>query len=310
MVGVSRSLDDVVGMLNTSLSDYLDSVCSADISEHIDGLVSFFRSGGDILITYSGMYVSPTNYLFLLLRSLTNINAYAIEPEAITYYVAPYCEVGARKVLIINSGGDAALVRILDQLTLTGYEVMLVSFTPLANAVKAKVRDDMLTLFLTDDLLQQHLLIGMAVAEFLNRSGVRGYRLWYELNNLKPVLKDLVSVYVGKLLEVREFAKEPFMVTYTPSMLGPAEYITYRYNLSMPRYLIQLNTVKHFIRYVRKVLLISTDVEEFSIKEVRGLKLSGVADVCELRIRTDPLTAPVYGLILATALNMLGGLNG
>lgn len=306
-MGVDGS--DVVGMLSNFLSSYLDSTYSILNSDDVKRLVSFLRSGSDVLITYTGMYVSPANYLFLLLRSLTSINAYAVEPEAMTYYVAPYCEGGVRRVLIISNGGDSSLIRILDQLNLTGYEVMLLSFTPLSDVVKARVRDDLLITVLTPDLLQQHLLIGLTVGEFLNRSGVRGYRLWYELTNLKPVLKDLITEYMSKLLEVREFVKEPFMISSTPSMLGPAEYVAYHYNSPIPRYLITLYNVKHYIRYVKKVLLISTDVEEFSIKEVRSLKLSNIADVCELRVKTDPLTAPIYGLILLTALNKLGDLN-
>gem|GEM_PF-486597 len=300
---------DTVDLLSNFLSSYLDSTYSVLNSEGVKRLVSFLRGGSDMLITYTGMYVSPANYLFLLLRSLTSINAYAVEPEAMTYYVAPYCEGGIRRVLIISNGGDSSLIRVLDQLNLTDYEVMLLSFTPLSDAVKARVRDDLLITVLTPDLLQQHILIGLAVSEFLNRSGVRGYRLWYELTNLKPVLKDLIAGYMSKLLEVREFAKEPFIISSTPSMLGPAEYVAYHYNSPVPRYLITLYNVKHYVRYVKKVLLISTDVEEFSVKEVRNLKLSNIADVCELRVKTDPLTAPIYGLILLTALNKLGDLN-
>jgi hypothetical protein len=88
-------------------------------------------------------------------------------------------------------------------------------------------------------------------------------------------------------------------------MLGPAEYITYNYNARIPRYLIPLNNVKHYIKYFKKVLIISTDVEEFSIKEIIGLKIKEAVDICELRIKTDPLTAPIYGLILSNALVMI-----
>lgn len=298
MVDTSKSLDDVVD----TLSKYLDNTYSILASEDVKRLVNFLR-GGDMLITYSGIYVSPANYLLLLLRSLTSINAYIVEPEVMTYYVAPYCEGGIRRVLIINNGGDSSLIRILDQLNLTGYELMLTSFTQLTDVIKAKVRDDMLIILPTQDILQQHLLIGTAVSEFLNRSGVRGHRLWYELTNLKPILKDLITRYASKLLEIKEFTKEPFIIISTPSMLGPAEYIAYHYNLPVPRYLTSLYNVKYLTKYVKRVLLLSTDVEEFSVKEVRALKLSNIADVYELRIKTDPLTAPIYGLILLITLN-------
>ncbi|MEM4519506.1 MAG: hypothetical protein QXD94_03620 [Sulfolobales archaeon] len=302
---VNRSVEDVDALSNM-MNDYLSSVSNVSISEHVNRLVSFLRGGSEVLITYCGTYVSPANYLFLLLRSLTVVNAYAVEPEAMIYYVAPYSEGGVRRILIINTGSNSSLIRLLDQLNLTGYEVMVISFASLSETIKARIRDDMLIELITGDLLHQHILIGTAVGEFLNRSGVRGHRLWYELSNLKPILKDLIAEYIGKLLEIKEFVREPFMVVSTPSMLGPAEDITYNYNLSVPRYLIPLYNVKHFIRYLRRVLLISTDVEEYSIKEVRGFKLSNVAEVCELKIKTDPLTAPIYGLILSAALGKLG----
>ncbi|MCS7108778.1 MAG: hypothetical protein RMH77_01470 [Sulfolobales archaeon] len=306
---VGKSAEGVHEALNNALVNYLDSIYSVSISESIGRLINFFRGGSDLLITYCGTYVSPANYLLLLLRSLTGINAYIVDPEAMTYYIAPYSEGGIRRVLIINTGLNSSAIRLLDQLNLTGYEVMFVSFSPLSEVVRSRVRDDMVVELPTGELLHQHLLVGMAVGEFLNRSGVRGYRLWYELSNLKPVVKDLVLGYVSKLLEVREFSKEQFMVVSTPSMLGPAEDITYNYNLPTPRYLIPLYNVKHFARYLRRVLLISTDVEEYSIKEIKGLKLTNTAEVCEMKVRTDPLTAPIYGLILSAALRKLGDLN-
>lgn len=297
--------DEVVDMLYKVLSKYLSSL-QESLSSYVKQLVQFLKSSNELLITYSGMYVSPATYLLLLLRSLTNVNAYLVEPETLMYYVAPYVEGGIRRVLIISSGVDSSLIRLLDQLNLTGYEVMLISPSPIPDNVRYKVREDLLLEIKPQDLLFQHLLVGIAVSEYLNRSGVRGSRLWNELSNLNEVLKDLLTKYIGKLYEVKEFTNDIFIITSTPSMLGPAEHITYNYNARIPRYLIPLNNVKHYIKYSKKVLVISTDVEEFSIKEIIGLKIGGAVNVCELRIRTDPLTAPIYGLILSNALMMIG----
>jgi len=303
MLGIGGR-DDIVDVLDKVLSRYLSSLHEL-LGSYVKQLVQFLKSGNELLITYSGIYASPATYLLLLLRSLTNVNAYLVEPETLMYYVAPYVEGGIRRVLIINSGVNSSLIRLLDQLNLTGYEVMLVSPSPIPDNIRYKVREDLLLEIKSQDLLLQHLLVGIAVSEYLNRSGVRGSRLWYELSNLNEVLRDLLTKYIGKLYEIKKFTNDVFIITSTPSMLGPAEYITYNYNVRIPRYLIPLNNVKHYIKYSKKVLITSTDVEEFSTKEVIGLKIKEAIEICELRIRTDPLTAPIYGLILSNALTMI-----
>jgi len=303
MLGIGGR-DDIVDVLDKVLSRYLSSLHEL-LGRYVKQLVQFLKSGNELLITYSGIYASPATYLLLLLRSLTNVNAYLVEPETLMYYVAPYVEGGIRRVLIINSGVNSSLIRLLDQLNLTGYEVMLVSPSPIPDNIRYKVREDLLLEIKSQDLLLQHLLVGIAVSEYLNRSGVRGSRLWYELSNLNEVLRDLLTKYIGKLYEIKKFTNDVFIITSTPSMLGPAEYITYNYNVRIPRYLIPLNNVKHYIKYSKKVLITSTDVEEFSTKEVIGLKIKEDIEICELRIRTDPLTAPIYGLILSNALTMI-----
>jgi len=51
----------------------------------------------------------------------------------------------------------------------------------------------------------------------------------------------------------------------------------------------------------RKVVVVSTGVEEFSVKPIRSLPLTNNTEVLEIKVNTDPLTAPIYGLIISSA---------
>ncbi len=299
-----------IELVSKAVYEYVTRIESAIDKYDLSRLVDLLKQCGDVFITYSGMYASTASYMTLLLRSLTRVNALLVDPEVITYYIAPYAEEGVRRVLIINTGGsDASLARVLDQLNLTGYDVMLISFGRLSDALRYKVSDDYLVELPNNDLLYQHLIIGLVVSNYLDKAGVRGSRLWRELSSLKEIVSDLISRYVSKLMEIKEFTKEEFIVTYTPSMMGVAEDLAYNYAAGATRHLIPFNAVKQSVKYVKRILITSTDVEEYSVKEIRGMELSGAIKLCELRLRTDPLTAPVYGLMLTKALNVLSGMD-
>jgi len=292
-------------VINTVLED-VDRLDASRLSPYIGKILSFLREGNEVVITYTGMYSSPATYLYILLKSLTTLNAYLVEPELLTYYIAPYGEERGYRAVVINSeGGEGALMRVLDQLNYTGYDVMLLTYNHMPEVIKSKVSDERLLKLPSSDMLLYHTVLGLTVAEYLQRSGVRGFRLWDELSNLKPVVSDLLLTYCEKLGEIKEFIQEPFLITSTPTMVGVAESITYSHSITVPHYLVPLNVVRYYVKYINRVLIVSTDVEEYSLKEVKGLGLTGAVRLAELRVRTDPLTAPIYGLIISKALALI-----
>lgn len=78
--------------------------------------------------------------------------------------------------------------------------------------------------------------------------------------------------------------------------MGVAEEIVYK--RSYNTYLVRPEAVPRHVSKVKRVLIISTDVEEYSLKSVRGLSITQGVEVFSLNLRTDPLTSPIYGLLL------------
>ncbi len=106
----------------------------------------------------------------------------------------------------------------------------------------------------------------------------------------------MLQTYDKVLRELRKFVIEPFITTASPSMWGVAEELAYERLLNT--YLVRPEAVSKHVLKIKRVLVISTDVEEYSLKPVKGLSITQGVEVFSLNFRTDPLTSPIYGLLL------------
>ncbi len=292
----------VVTQVERKVSRALDAVRDEAVQE----LGNFIREVSQkLILTYAGPYSSPARYFSLVLSSLTAVNSDWMHPQDLMYYTAPYDEGHEAGVIIFASdAGLNTLAMLIEQLVWTGHKVMIVTQHELPDIISFRIPENTAIVNLnTDDwLLTTHVLIARAIAEFGESKGIRLERLGREASNIRPIIKDLLEEYADTLNHVREFIRTPTIVTASPTMWGAAEAIAYSNHARAGRYLVEPEAVPQISIFTGKVLIISTDVEEYSLKQIKSLPLTTSVKVQEVRLHTDPLTAPIYGIILVRAL--------
>ncbi len=268
-------------------------------------LANFIDSrGGQVIITYAGKYASPARYSSLLSSSLGHSTIVWSHPQDLLYYTAPYDE-GAEKGVVVYASKEGAttMSMLADQLTWTGHRMLVLSEGNLPDEVLYKLRDEtVISLSEKHWILKTHLVSALGLTQCASKFGVREKRIAEELRTVKDVLDDLVTKYFGKVKEISEFLSgSPTVVTWTPTMMGAWETIRegwFSSNL-IPS---EPEVAPHLASRVGKLLVLGTDVEEFSIRPLKALSITSPVEVQELRLRTDPLTGAIYGIILAEML--------
>jgi len=262
-----------------------------------------------VLVTSTGMFRGLGRYLAQLVNSLTSSSTYYVEPYELTYYIAPYDE--SREVDVIATAtpdGYSDLYILLDQLVLTGHRVTVISGN-LPEQLKGRFSYvDLVEVPWNElGLLRLAQLVAYSVAS-LSRGDLRrrARRVLDECTSLHIVVEDLVERYREELNTLRSILVRPHVVTYTPTMEVAAQLLAYGSDRSLA-VVADLPSVHAYLRRVSKdVVAFTTDVEVYSLR----YHLNKIAElggrVVELRLRTDPLTAPLYALILVYYV-ILGG---
>lgn len=262
-----------------------------------------------VLVTSTGVFKGLGKYLAQLVNSLTSSSAYYVEPYELTYYIAPYDESREMDAVVTATpDGYSDLYILLDQLVLTGHRV-----TVLSGALPEQLRGRFSHVDIVEvpwdelGLLKLAQLVAYSVAS-LSRGDLRrrARRVLDECTSLHVVADELVERYREELGTLRSTLVRPHVVTYTPTMEVAAQLLAYGSDRSLA-VLADLPSVHAYLRRVSKdVVAFTTDVEVYSLRYHlnRVVELGG--RVVELRLRTDPLTAPLYALILVYYV-ILGG---
>lgn len=262
-------------------------------------IVDFVRNAGRLIVTTCDPYEGPARYTSITFSSLTEREVRYVDPEDLMYYVAPYDEGRESRVLIYSSEeGLQTLSMLIDQLTWTGHEILAVVQKQLNEELKYRLGESKsVCLESSEWLIDTHLLASLAASELAGRDSVRKSRIISELSSIEvTVLDDLLKTYGNVIKELKNFVQKPFITTASPSMWGVAEELVY--NRFDNTYLVRPEAVYKHVNRVNRVLIISTDVEEYSLKPVRALAISRNVEVFPFYVRTDPITSPIYGLLL------------
>lgn len=291
--------EEFEGRFSITLKKLLNEVRkTVSLEKELNLFKDFILNSRKLVMTYSGPYSSPARYATLTLTSLTNKEVRFLEPEELMYYVAPYDEEREADVVIYSSvDGLTTLDLLADQLLWTKHNLFVITQKELTEELKYKLSNSTVINLNTDAwVLTTHILTGLAVANVRTEEFLRSSRLRSEFNNItEELIKDLINVYEPTVKELRKFLEKPTLITATPSMWGAAEELTY----NLPNtYLINVDSIFKMINRLNRVLLITTDVEEFAVKPVKSLSITRNVEVFTLNIRTDPLTAPIYAVIL------------
>lgn len=284
--------------------------------ENKDKVVEFALRHERLAITYTGSSIIASKIFSHTLRTLTpSANIVEACIDTLTYHVAPYTE-GLGVIVFAEKGTENSLIRLLDSTYYTGNNVLLITPTPI-QMVKNRLRGQgLIVVNIRDKLLGEVMLAsvsGYEIAKRLRREDegkLRFNRLGMEVHDYTSIVDELVSIYRLQLEELKENVDKISLIAYTPTM-EPVAYLAQKLLLEKKRLVPLLELTRTISLFEEKllekglVLLFSTTVEEYSVKELLFKSMASRAKVLELKIRTDPLTAPIYGLILLLGLGTM-----
>lgn len=284
--------------------------------ENKDKVVEFALRHERLAITYTGSSIIASKIFSHTLRTLTpSANIVEACIDTLTYHVAPYTE-GLGVIVFAEKGTENSLIRLLDSTYYTGNNVLLITPTPI-QMVKNRLRGQgLIVVNIRDKLLGEVMLAsvsGYEIAKRLRREDegkLRFNRLGIEVHDYTSIVDELVSIYRLQLEELKENIDKISLIAYTPTM-EPVAYLAQKLLLEKKRLIPLLELTRTISLLEEKllekglVLLFSTTVEEYSVKELLFKSMASRAKVLELKIRTDPLTAPIYGLILLLGLGTM-----
>ena len=273
-----------------------------------EALGQLLRTASSVTVAPAGPYAGHSLYAASVMNSL-GVNAVAVDDLMLNYYIAPYDEGRERPVVVFASPtGLTELNILLDQLRWTGHELVVASPTPLPEVIRSKLEGVTFIDLGPGEgpwLLASLVTVALAVSGAGKGPEVRLSRLSEEVLTLEEVIDDLIAHYDSVLKDLALFIREPHIVTATPTLWVVAEALTYSRDIKARRFLVRPSAVSEVVRFVNRVLVVQTDVEDFSLRHIKSLALTAATKFAELRIRTDPLTAPLYGLILVKVIEGL-----
>lgn len=276
--------------------------------EAASSLAGFLAGVEAPLIAYTGQGYVASTVLYWGLTILSEKTPLHLDGEAVAYHLAPYRE-GLRIAVFSAAGTENTLFRLLDTARLTGHRLLLVSPKPPENlGYKVEHHQHLEVPLGLDPLLAEALLALKTAVRLSARPGsMRSSRLRVEADDIAGAVPELLEIYGGKLRELAEIlGGGDVAVVYTPLMEAPALLLR---DLAEPQglrvRLYKLQSVAHRPPPARGIVALTTSVEGFIVRELRMRALQVGSSVEELEIRTDPVSAQVYGIILVEALSTL-----
>ncbi len=279
-----------------------------------DRLVGFVESSGRLAITYTGLGIVParifSSYLYVLSPN-KNILSGCIDTA--TYHIAPYTE-DTSVVLFAEKGVENSIIRLMDTVYYTGNKLFIVSPKPAEYIVKRQRNTIILEAPSDDPVLAETLLavqagyrIALMYKEEEDRE-LRFNRLRIEVADFSSVIGELESIYSMEVAALKDNMDKVNAIIHTPTMEPVAHLlqtvIAEKTGMILP--VMDLTRTVRILdeRLARRQLyvLVSTSVEEYSVRELLFKARLNQSQIIELKIKTDPLTAPVYGLFIVEML--------
>ncbi len=275
-------------------------------------VAGFVEESERLAITYTGLGIVParifSSYLYVLSPN-KNIISGCI--DTVTYHIAPYTE-DTRVILFAEKGVENSVIRLVDTVYYTGNKLLIISPPP-AEYIRKRLKNTILIEAPGEDTILAETLLavraGYSVAlKYKGREDreLRFNRLRIEVADFSSIIDELKTIYSIELDTIKTSIEHIDLITYTPTM----EPVAHRLQALIasktgnPPPIVDITRALRLLEdlKIKTMLLFSTSVEEYSVRELLFRSRAKRIEVIELKIKTDPLTAPVYGLLLVEIL--------
>ncbi len=283
----------------------------------IEEAIKLLGPAKEVLVSHvGGVAAEAAAYeAYWILRTLGKPFTWIGSLEDIAYHTLAYTkgEVERAILLVAEEGTDNSIARMLDAAKLTETRLVIVKQGPLHPLLEQRLPDTSTTLEVVMGnpiLALQLLAVKVAARTSLESPGdseglaKRAQRILEEVESLPEVVDELLHRYAGAINKIRG-VKERAVIAYSTTMRPPALILSDHYikNGIVVR-LLPLSELAAILTRGEKLhgstILLRTGVEDDYGREIgfklstRGMKHSSI----EVRINTDPLTAPLYATLI------------
>ncbi len=299
------------------MSDIVERISTAEewAKNYKDKLIDFILRHERIAVTYTGLSIIASKIFSYTLRTLNpSLNIIEACIDTLTYHIVPYIE-DLGIIAFVEKGTENSLIRLLDSTYYTGNKVLLIT-PPLVRMIRNRVRgQELIEVNLNDVLLSEIILASVTGYEIARKKirkddkALRLNRLKIEVHDYSSIVDELISSYRVQLNELKDLLDKVKIIGYTPTM-EPVAYYMQNIVLEKTRKLIPTIELTRTLSLVEDkkirdgvMVMFSTTVEEYSIRELLFKSMPSKIRIMDLKIKTDPLTAPVYGIILLASMD-------
>ena len=270
-----------------------------------------------IYVSYSGSwYAEASAYVFYwILRQITNATIYIGSAESFIYHIIAYRDEDLLYVSFTEEGSESIVSRIIHLANLMRFNLLAVT-PPLPPNIKQNIprNVELIELNHTKTHIYSILLaakLSINTAKLLSPIKQRSIKIFKEVKDIGTVYDELIRQYQNILEEiVNKVKKYGKMFIFSTPTLYPAAIFKRHYTLlqGADAYLFPLSSLisqntEQLLGNKTPILLLASSVEEDLIREARfKLAIKGVINESLIRnivIKTDPLTAGIYGVLLS-----------
>lgn len=288
--------------------------------ENIDFIMDFLNEHPNLIISYSGSGAIPAKIFSSIVRVLVQSKGFEALPSSeVAVHVAPYREerFGVLHFMPeVWSRNETA--RLSDALFLM--EIPALYIVPDASdpVISQKIpRESMLaTPPGVDPLTCQVLLSALSSVKYAvkltSRGDMRVNRLLYEFSEYAGIVQDLLDSYTNSLIELLSQArrKRSIVLLYTsilePVALSIARVLHESTSVGVYELSFGMSLIK---RGDQEVYIVYSTPEEDLVKDARFKALREGVRLKTIELRTDPLSAMLYGYMLSMLLKELKDLH-
>lgn len=268
-------------------------------------LAEHLRGSSHPLIAYGAGGLPAAHALSLATTILLEAEPILLPADEATYHILPY-RTGLKITLFSALPRDSSAYRLLETARLVGHRVAAVMPPPPEELEERMRIHTLIHPPLRATVLAEAMLALKAAYTLAPRSRGRQERLGREVGSLAEIHGELWDRYAETAEEILLAAEENAVtVSYTPSMMGPAYEAAQRLGEATGRRipLAEASSLTRSLHPGERVAVFYTTVEELAVRELRAAASRRGARLIEVGLNTDPLTAQIYGLMIAMMIN-------
>ncbi|MET1127936.1 MAG: hypothetical protein ABWW70_01275 [Thermoproteota archaeon] len=304
----------------TPLTEKLIDEVNKHAREVASSLLDILSRSSPLYVTYAGASyaIAAARTFYWIVKQLTNTPIYMDSLDSFIYHVVAYRDEKPSLLAFVEPGGENIVGRLGELAGIFNVDAAVVT-PPIPPPLKPRLESKLIAMEYSGrrPALFYVILAAVLGAEMVKRSGVSGRRsarLEDELSNIASTYDELVRRYKEPISAIAKKAKELATADKmrstiefygTPTML-PAAIIFHSYTceVAASNYgeisALFSKLAAGPLKSSMLVVLLATGVESDLIREAKfKLTATGKADFIEVIINTDPLSAPIYGTILA-----------